>query len=237
VGTYQNRTDTTSEKPGEVVPEDAGLFEEPSRNFRQARARKTYEALISSAAKLFAERGFDATQTPDIAQSAGVSVGTFYRYFTDKKEIYIEATRRELARAYGHVLDRLTPDRFAGKARRATVQETLRILLEHVTVRPEAMRVYVEMAMRDEQVAALKIDFDSAARQRLAALFEAICPREDVPDPEATAYIVYTAVMGCAYHIAGVTSEPTPVARERAFDALTELVTRALFGIERPSRG
>ena len=237
MGTYENRgvadrSSGPSGKSSERAPGDTGLFEQPSRHFRQARARKTYEGLITSAARLFAERGFDATQTPDIAQAAGVSVGTFYRYFTDKKEIYIEAMRRELARAYHQVLDRLTPDRFAGKARRATIEETLRILLEHVAARPETMRVYVEMAMRDEQVAALKIDFESAARQRLAALFRAICPIEDVPDPEATAYIVHTAVMGCAYHIAGVTPEPSPVSRERAFVALTELVTRALFGIE-----
>jgi len=240
VANYENRLATTtsgkSVEPSDFEPEESGLFEQPSRSFRQARARKTYEALITAAAKLFAERGFDATQTPDIAQAAGVSVGTFYRYFADKKEIYIEATRRELARAHHHVMDRLTPDRFAGKAWRATIQETLRILLDHVTARPETMRVFVEMAMRDEQVAALKIDFDSAARNGLATLFRAICPSEDVPDPEATAYIVHTAVMGCAYHIAGVTSEPTPVSRERAFAALTELVTRALFGIERPTR-
>jgi AcrR family transcriptional regulator len=241
VATYENRlVDAAPEKSDELSsdfePEESLLFEQPSRHFRQERARKTYEALITAAAELFAERGFDATQTPDIAQAAGVSVGTFYRYFADKKEIYIEATRRELARAYHHVMDRLTPERFAGKGRRATIQETLRILLDHVAARPETMRVYVEMAMRDEQVAALKVDFDSAARQRLAELFTAICPSEDVPDPEATAYMVHTAVMACAYHIAGVTSESTPVSRERAFAALTELVTRALFGIERPAR-
>lgn len=238
MGTYDNRpADIASGRSvtsDEFEAQEPALLERPSRQFHQARARKTYEALITAASRLFAERGFDATQTPDIAQAAGVSVGTFYRYFADKKEIYIEATRRELARAHDHVMARLTPDRFAGKGRRAAIQETLRILLDHVGARPESMRVCVEMAMRDEQVAALKLEFDTAARQGLAALFRVICPSDEVPDPEATAYIVHTAVIGCAYHIAGVTSGPPPVSRERAFAALTELVTRALFGIERP---
>lgn len=242
VGTYENRAaETASGKqarpPGDPSDRfeaaDSPLFEQPARRFRQARARKTYEALIVAASKLFAERGFDATQTPDIAQAAGVSVGTFYRYFSDKKEIYIEATRRELARAYHQVMDGLTPELFVGKGRRATIQETLRILLDAVMAGPEHQRVFVEMAMRDEQVRALKVDFDSAARERLAELFTAICRIDDVPDPRATAYIVHTAVIACAHHLAGVTSESPPVSRERAFVALTELVTRALFGIER----
>lgn len=236
MGSHENRAAETSPRGSQARGqdgEDSLLFDEPSPRFRQARARKTYESLIAAAAELFSERGFDATQTPDIAQAAGVSVGTFYRYFSDKQEIYLEATRRELARAHHHVMDRLTPERFAGKERRATIEEALRILLDHVTARPEQQRVFVEMAMRDERVAALKEEFDSAARRRLAELFSAICPRADVPDPGATAYIVHTAVTQCAYHIAGVTAGAAPVSRERAFAALSDLVTRALFGIER----
>lgn len=222
-----------SDHSSEIAPAETGLFGQPSRNFRQARARKTYEALITSAAKLFAERGFDATQTPDIAQDAGVSVGTFYRYFTDKKEIYLETTRRDLTQSYHNVLDRLTPARFVGKERRATIQETLRILLDDVAARPETMRLCVEMSMRDEQVAALKEDFDRFAQQRLATLIRVICSPEDVPDPEATAYIVHTAVMACAYKIVHIHPGTLPVSRERAFEALTELVMGVLFGSER----
>ncbi|WP_428268498.1 TetR/AcrR family transcriptional regulator [Haliangium sp.] len=212
--------------------EDSLIFGQPSRRFRQERARKTYEGLIEAAANLFTERGFDATQTPDIAQAAGVSVGTFYRYFSDKKEIYIEATRRDLARAYRQVLDRLKPERFEGTGRRAAIEQVLQIMLGFITSMPERQRVLVEMTMRDEQVAALREEFDAAARDRLADLFRAICPIEDVPDPEAMAYVVYTSVKESAYHIAGVTGAPS-VSRRRAFAALSDMVMRALFGIER----
>lgn len=212
--------------------EESLLFEEPERRFSQERARKTFESLIEAAFRLFAERGFDATQTPDIAAAANVSVGTFYRYFSDKKEIYLEVTRRELARAYHEILDGLTPARFAGKGRRATIEETLEILLDHLTRVPGQQRVFVEMSLRDDQVAALKDELDRAARRRLAALIAAICPPGDVADPDATAYIIHTAVVECANHIAGVTGS-APVSRQRAFAALADLVTRALFGIDR----
>lgn len=208
------------------------LFDGPARQFSQARARKTFEALIEAASQLFAERGFDATQSPDIAAAAGVSVGSFYRYFSDKKEIYLEITRRELAKAYHEVMDGLTPERFAGKGRRATIEESLAVLLANVSRSPELHRVYIDMALRDEQVAALKAAFDNAARARLSELIAAICPPEDVADPQAFAYIIHTAVVECANHIAGVHGSLS-VSRERALAALSELVIRALFGIER----
>ena len=212
--------------------EESLLFDAPERRFSQERARKTFESLIDAAFRMFAERGFDATQTPDIAAAAAVSVGTFYRYFSDKKEIYLEVTRRELARAYHEILDGLTPERFAGKGRRATIEEALEILLDHVTRIPGQQRVFIEMSLRDDQVAALKGELDNAARRRLAALIATICPASDVADPDATAYIIHTAVVECANHIAGVTGSP-PVSRQRAFAALSDLVMRTLFGIPR----
>lgn len=211
--------------------EESLLFDEPERRFSQDRARKTFESLLDAAAHLFAERGFDATQTPDIAAAAGVSVGTFYRYFSDKKEVYLEITRRKLARTYRDIMDGLTPERFAGQGRRTAIEVALQILLTHVTSKPGQRRVFVEMALRDPQVAALKQALDNAARQRLVELIAAICPPEVVADPEATAYVIYTAVIECANHIAGVMG-CAPVSRQRAFAALSDVVARALFGID-----
>lgn len=210
------------------------LLASESRQFPQERARRTYEALVAAGAGAFAEKGFDATQTPDIAARAGVSVGTFYRYFSDKKEIFLEIMRRYMARATEEVLAKLTPDRFVGVDRRLGIEAALEILLENVEREPGMQRVFLEMALRDEQVAAVKRAFDDQARERIAELIRLICPPEDVVDPAATAYLIQTAVVECALHICG-TRGPMPVSRERSLAALTEVVYRTLFGIERQS--
>ncbi len=44
--------------------------------------RKT--TIISTALKLFSEKGFYITTIPDIAKQVGMSVGNFYNYFTSK---------------------------------------------------------------------------------------------------------------------------------------------------------
>lgn len=201
----------------------------PERDFPQERARRTYEALIAAAADVFAERGFDNTQTPDIAAAAGVSVGTFYRYFADKMEVFLESQRRQLGRYYREVMARLTPENFVDKKPRAVIEDALAALLANTDRSPDMQRVFLEMAMRDERVAELKRAFDNASRQALAEIITTVCGLERVPDPEATAFIIYTAVLECALAIAGGRGS-APIPRDRALAALSELCYRAVFG-------
>ncbi|HNC47134.1 MAG TPA: TetR/AcrR family transcriptional regulator, partial [Acidobacteriota bacterium] len=49
---------------------------------KQERSRRTREKIIEAALKLFDERGFEKTTSNDIALAAGVSIGSFYVYFT-----------------------------------------------------------------------------------------------------------------------------------------------------------
>ncbi|HEY6037775.1 MAG TPA: helix-turn-helix domain-containing protein, partial [Kofleriaceae bacterium] len=100
----------------------------PRPEFRQERSRRSYEALVEAATDLFGKLGYDAVGTPEIADRAGVSVGTFYRYFDDKHEVYLEITRRTLASAYADTIERLTPARFVGRARHETIADTIALL-------------------------------------------------------------------------------------------------------------
>lgn len=45
------------------------------------------ERLFGAALELFAERGYDATTVADIAERAGLTKRTFFRYFPDKREV------------------------------------------------------------------------------------------------------------------------------------------------------
>lgn len=196
-------------------------------DFQQERARRSYLALIEAATDLFAQRGYDATGTPEIAQRAGVSVGTFYRYFDDKHEIYVEVVRRTMADAYTATIDRLGPERFVGRARHETISEAVAVLFDHVLARPQLQRSFAEMALRDPEVAALQRAFDVLSIRRLTALIAAIAPRAVVPDPEATAYVLYACAMQTTL---GLESPPVAVDRERAHAALTSVIERAVFG-------
>ncbi|HEY3800181.1 MAG TPA: helix-turn-helix domain-containing protein [Caulobacteraceae bacterium] len=66
------------------------------RNPRQARSRATCEAIVEAAAQILERRGADGFNTNEVAERAGVSIGTLYQYFPDKRAILVAAARREL---------------------------------------------------------------------------------------------------------------------------------------------
>lgn len=212
-----------------AVVDAAELFRAPiDPAFQQERSRKSYGALLEAATTLFSDQGYDAVGTPEIAERAGVSVGTFYRYFDDKHEIYLEVVRRMLVSAYQQTIEGLGPERFVGRARHETIGETVAVLFGHVLATPRLSRSFIEMSLRDPAAAALRRAFEAGAHARLVALITAVAPRTTVPDPEATAFVLYGAAMHTAYGLAGHVGD-APVSAARARDALVAFVERALF--------
>jgi AcrR family transcriptional regulator len=69
------------------------------RRPRQARSRATWEAIVEAAAQILERKGPAAFNTNEVAERAGVSIGTLYQYFADKHAILAAAARRELGRA------------------------------------------------------------------------------------------------------------------------------------------
>ncbi|MFD0327643.1 helix-turn-helix domain-containing protein [Streptacidiphilus monticola] len=50
--------------------------------------------MFRAAMELFAERGFDETTAGDIAERAGVTERTFFRHFSDKREVLFDGAAR-----------------------------------------------------------------------------------------------------------------------------------------------
>lgn len=60
---------------------------------RQARSRATVEVIVRAGARVLADRGWAGFTTNEVAEVAGVSVGSIYQYFPDKL-VLTDAIRR-----------------------------------------------------------------------------------------------------------------------------------------------
>lgn len=82
----------------------------------------TRERLLAAARESFGKLGFVATRVDDIVEQAGVSHGTFYRYFQDKKDILVRLTHDVAATLYGTAV---APPMEASSSLRGVVRERL----------------------------------------------------------------------------------------------------------------
>ena len=110
----------------------------------------------------------------------------------------------------------------------AAVADSVAVLFEHVLRRPLLSRSFMEMSLRDPDCAEIRRAFEDAAVARMTELIAAVCPRDVIPDPAATAYVVYGSTMQCAYGLAGHAGKP-PVDARRVQTALVDFLVRALF--------
>jgi len=191
--------------------------------------------LLSAAAEVFAERGFDETQTPDIAERAGVAVGTFYRYFADKRQAFIELVSENLEDAYQKVMRNLTPEVFAAtrtaRDRRAAVDHVIDVLFRHTAESPRLHRVFMAVAMRDDDVARIRDEFEERGRLALAMLLRQVVKGPRIPDANAAAHVIQVAAQDVAFVTAGLRGTPPTATEAKALrSALASMLYRYVFG-------
>ncbi|MGW4767975.1 TetR/AcrR family transcriptional regulator [Nocardia sp. NPDC004278] len=135
------------------------------------------ERLVLAAVDLFTEQGYDATTVAQIAERAGVTKSTFFRYFPDK---------RELLAAGQQTLSRLLAEGITEAPERATPLEAVAAGLERASNTMGSMNRELGPRLK----AAIDANTELQERDALksvgmaAAMTEALRAR-GVPDPTA----------------------------------------------------
>ena len=66
------------------------------RRPKQRRARQTVDAVLDAVVRVLKREGFNAITTNRIAEVAGVSIGSVYQYFPDKRAIFVALHQRHV---------------------------------------------------------------------------------------------------------------------------------------------
>lgn len=137
----------------------------PRKRPRQLRSRETVDAVVEAAAQVFEREGLDAT-TNRIADRAGVSIGTLYQYFPNKRallyalaERHVDALHRDLDSVFSRI-----------RHQRPNWEDTVRTLVAAAVAphrdRPRLHALLYQYAPRaPEGVARLRALHDAAIAQ------------------------------------------------------------------------
>jgi len=93
------------------------------------------ERLAAAAMELYGERGFDETSVADIAERAGLTERTFFRYFADKREVLFGG---------GAALEKLVVERLGGNADLAVPLDAVASALASTSLLFEGRRAFAK---------------------------------------------------------------------------------------------
>jgi AcrR family transcriptional regulator len=179
---------------------------------REASKRATRSAIRAAADSLIAAQGFEATSVHQIAEAAGITDRTFYRYFEGKEGLIADEVTEWMQRVRGAIVARPLAEPPAQAVRRG--------LLDVATHLSENSRSQVVWLFAD-QPRALKLMRRAGARPllRLEALIveallerETAAPSDQIPDLFTAEVLARTAVAV----VRSVAAERMRMAREGA---------------------
>jgi AcrR family transcriptional regulator len=157
----------------------------PSR--RQAHKQRTERALQQAALALFAEKGYDDTTTDEIAEQAGVSPRTFFRYFPTKESVLFAGSYGWYQTFTEHFLAQ--PLSISDIA---AAHQTLVELAPELAKRRKALGLY-ERAVASSVT--LRGGVQDHVQQDIATLAEAIAQRRKLRAPDESCSLLATVVL------------------------------------------
>lgn len=87
--------------PRALKGQGTGALNESSSGVAKTRKQE----IVSAAIRLFSQKGYHHTNVRDITQALGISKGTFYLYYSSKRDLFIEVVDDVIKNIIGEVAD------------------------------------------------------------------------------------------------------------------------------------
>lgn len=139
---------------------------------RQARSRATVDAIVQAGAHILGSHGWAGFNTNDVADAAGVSIGSLYQYFPDKQAL-VEAIRQ---RHLNDVLAVLPKPDAGEKPLPLLVADLIEGMIAAHSIHPALHRVLLEIAPPHSGSGSAQVAFQTQYLERYQALVT-VCPR------------------------------------------------------------
>lgn len=197
-----------------------------SRLPQQKRGLETRRRLMEAAFQEFSEHGYHGTNSKAIAATAQVAVGSFYAYFPDKKQLFLEVLK-EYCREIGDRVSAATQIPVVGNLNATAI---IRRIIENVIQAHERHdnfeREIEVMRLSDPEVQEIYAEEELKAWRMTLAMFESGRAFFRVEDLETAAFIIYQFMEAMRPII--LQGDP-PVDKNRIIQEMAEMLARYLL--------
>jgi len=191
----------------------------------QQRGKEKKARIIAAARKLWNREDFEAVTANRIAGEAGVSVGTFYSYFKDKRDVFLDVIRQYSEDIFGEMIASIREL----KKNYSNLEEVVRSLILVAKKRHDHEKgLHKQMlvqSIRDPEIRELSMMEEGRADSLIREILDQYKDQIDVKDPDAAIFLVTNCVEEMIHHLIIHGSE---ISEERIFEELARMVYRYL---------
>lgn len=168
------------------------------RTPRQPRSIETRNRIMKAAFRLFAQKGIHGTNSKEIVEKAGVSIGSFYSYFKNKKTLLLEMLEDYLDRHYAAIWEQINTFPATGLGR-PEIRAIISNVFDAYDIAPEFHRMTHALRYSDPDINRIYDRERTREVAQVQALLESNKSRMRIADTYATAIVIHNAVENVAH--------------------------------------
>jgi AcrR family transcriptional regulator len=199
---------------------------EPRKIPSQERARKTMAAIYESAAHVFVSIGYTEATTDQIAERAGVSIGTLYNYFSSKEAILYGLWEQHM-REIKTITQKVDQDiRRQGFIDRSVIPVLLNIVMDLVGYDRLPNRLFISQIGLPETIIQKRRELGLYIESTMEAIFHDFA-NVRIRNPKIGVHIIWATVQAVVHdYILSVSDE---IKSEALIDELADMMSRYVF--------
>jgi len=193
---------------------------------KQKRALETRNHIIKIAKHLISRKGFHGTNSREIAAEAGISIGSFYTYFPDKKVLLLEILKLHIENFMMNAFFQEKIGIFDGLGKKEIFCNLIKRVINAYNHSPEFHRETLALRYSDPDVKKL---FDKAKALELKYIISLLKIFEEdlrIKNMEAAAFVIHSAVEKVAHSIQLLGTE---IDKDSILDELSDMINTYLF--------
>ncbi len=197
------------------------------RTPKQKRGIETRKQITEAAFNLFAKKGIHGTNSKEIAKKAGISTGSFYAYFKNKKTLLLEMLEDYLEQHYRMAwrplsefnLDELDRDK---------IRSILESVFEAYDIAPEFHRQTHALRYSDRDIKRIYDREREREIDQICYIIEKNIPRlTNIKDPKVASLLIHNSVENVAHTAKFMGSE---IKEKHLVDGLADMITGFIMG-------